>query len=34
MVKFRSDSSNIVSAAERALFEDQNSRAYIGRPPA
>jgi hypothetical protein len=30
MFKFRSDSSDIVSGAERALFEDQNSRAYIG----
>jgi len=28
--KFRSDSSAIVSAAERALFEDQQSGAYIG----
>jgi len=30
MFKFRSDSSSIVSAAERALFDDQNSGAYIG----
>ena len=30
MVKFRSDSSAIVSGAERALFDDQNSGAYIG----
>jgi hypothetical protein len=30
MFKFRSDSSAIVSGAERALFEDQNSGAYIG----
>jgi hypothetical protein len=30
MFKFRSDSSSIVSGAERALFEDQNNRAYIG----
>ncbi|GAA3346887.1 hypothetical protein GCM10020358_59620 [Amorphoplanes nipponensis] len=30
MFKFRSDSSAIVSGAERALFEDQNSKAYIG----
>ena len=30
MFKFRSDSSSIVSGAERALFEDQNSKAYIG----
>jgi hypothetical protein len=32
MVKFRSDSSAIVSGAERALFDDQNSGAYIGDP--
>jgi hypothetical protein len=30
MFKFRSDSSAIVGGAERALFEDQNSGAYIG----
>jgi hypothetical protein len=30
MFKFRSDSSAIVSGVERALFEDQNSGAYIG----
>jgi hypothetical protein len=30
MFKFRSDSQDIVSGAERALFEDQNSGAYIG----
>lgn len=30
MFKFRSDSSSIVSGAERALFDDQNSGAYIG----
>jgi len=30
MFKFRSDSSTIVSGAERALFDDQNSGAYIG----
>ena len=30
MFKFRSDSSAIVSGAERALFDDQNSGAYIG----
>jgi hypothetical protein len=30
MFKFRSDSTAIVSGAERALFEDQNSGAYIG----
>src|SRR6185369_9187029 len=30
MFKLRSDSASIVSGAERALFEDQNSRAYIG----
>jgi hypothetical protein len=30
MVKFRSDSSAIVSGAERALFDDQNSGAYVG----
>src|SRR6266516_1604396 len=29
-IGFRSDSSAIVSGAERALFEDQNSGAYIG----
>jgi hypothetical protein len=30
MFKFRSDSAAIVSGAERALFDDQNSGAYIG----
>jgi hypothetical protein len=30
MFKFRSDSSSIVSGAEKALFDDQNSGAYIG----
>jgi hypothetical protein len=30
MFKFRSDSSAIVKGAERALFEDQNSGAYVG----
>src|SRR6266498_874052 len=30
MFKFRSDSPDIVSGAERALFEEQNSGAYIG----
>jgi hypothetical protein len=30
MFKFRSDSPAIVSGAERALFDDQNSGAYIG----
>jgi hypothetical protein len=30
MFKFRSDSSAIVSGAERALFDDQNSGAFIG----
>jgi hypothetical protein len=30
MFKFRSDSSAIVAGAERALFEDQNSGAFIG----
>ena len=30
MFKFRSDSSSIVGGAERALFDDQNSGAYIG----
>jgi hypothetical protein len=30
MFKFRSDSSTIVAGAERALFENQNSGAYIG----
>jgi hypothetical protein len=30
MFKFRSDSSSIVSGAERALFDDQNSGAYVG----
>jgi hypothetical protein len=30
MFKFRSDSSSIVSGAERALFDDPNSGAYIG----
>jgi hypothetical protein len=30
MFKFRSDASSIVTGAERALFEDQNSGAYIG----
>jgi hypothetical protein len=30
MFKFRSDASSIVSGAERALFDDQNSGAYVG----
>ncbi len=30
MFKFRSDSATIVSGAERALFDDPNSGAYIG----
>ncbi len=30
MFKFRSDSASIVSGAESALFDDQNSGAYIG----
>ena len=30
MFKFRSDSQSIVQGAERALFDDQNSGAYIG----
>ena len=30
MFKFRSDSLSIVQGAERALFDDQNSGAYIG----
>jgi len=30
MFKLRSDSASIVSGAERALFDDQNSGAYIG----
>ncbi len=30
MFKFRSDSSSIVSGAEQALFDNQNSGAYIG----
>jgi hypothetical protein len=30
MFKFRSDDPNIVAGAERALFEEQNSGAYIG----